>query len=233
MFPFRDNIPSRTVPLVTQVLIWTNLLVFAWQASMGQQMVEFIRQFGLVPAVVTGQAPPGPLGIILPFFISMFLHGGWFHVLGNVWFLYLFGDNVEDRLGHGRFLWFYVVAGLVAGIVHVLLNPASTVPTVGASGAIAGVLGAYLVMYPRARVATLLWLGFFIDVVELPAVTFLGFWFIVQIIEGLIALPMMDMGGVAWWAHIGGFATGFVFARLLCRECMLERHPVDPRPYQR
>ena len=114
-----------------------------------------------------------------------------------------------------------------------LLNPVSAIPTVGASGAIAGVLGAYLVMYPRARVATLLWLGFYIDVVELPAVTFLGFWFIVQIIEGLIALPMLDAGGVAWWAHIGGFATGFVFARFLCRECALERHPADPRPYQR
>lgn len=234
MFPFRDNIPSRTYPFVTNTLIWVNLVIFMYQSSLGQHFEAFIKSYGLVPAQVIGLVPAGPLGPILPFFVSMFLHGSWFHVLGNMWFLYLFGDNVEDRLGHWRYLWFYLFAGVVAALTHVMFDATSTVPTVGASGAIAGVLGAYLVLYPGARVATLLWFGFFIDVAELPAVTFLGFWFIMQLIPGLLSIPMGAAGGgVAWWAHVGGFAAGVLFIRLLCRECALQRHPVDARPYQR
>ncbi|MCE5216611.1 rhomboid family intramembrane serine protease [bacterium] len=234
MFPFRDNIPSRSYPLVTMALVWINILVFVWEASLGKGMDGFLQTYAMIPAQVTGQVPAGPLGPIVPIFLSMFLHGSWMHVLGNVWFLYLFGDNVEDRMGRLRFLWFYLFAGVVAAITQILFSPASTVPTVGASGAIAGVLGAYLVLYPRARVATLIWLGFFIDVIDLPAVAFLGYWFLLQLIPGLFSIPMGEVGGgVAWWAHVGGFAAGFVFARFLCRECALDRHPVEPRPYYR
>ena len=234
MFPFRDNIPSRTYPLVTMALIWINVLVFTFQLSHGAGFDNFIKTYAMVPAQVTGQMEPGPLGPWLPLFVSMFLHGSWLHLLGNMWFLYLFGDNVEDRLGHWRFLWFYLFCGTVAGVAHIISAPASTVPTVGASGAIAGVLGAYLVLYPRARVATMLWFGFFIDVIELPAITFLGWWFLLQLIPGLFEVSMGEVGGgVAWWAHVGGFLAGFVFARFLCRECALERHYVDPRPYYR
>jgi len=233
MFPLRDNIPSRTYPLVTNALIWLNIIVFVYEVSLGEGLQRFITSYGLVPAQVTGHAAPGPLGTIAPYFTSMVLHGGWFHVLGNVWFLWLFGDNVEDRLGHLRFLWFYVFAGLIAGLAHVLSGPESMVPTIGASGAIAGVLGAYLALYPRAKVATVLWLGLLIDVIELPAVTFLGIWFVMQLVPGLLSASLGQVGGVAWWAHIGGFAAGYAFIRLLCRNCALERHPVETRPYHR
>ncbi len=233
MFPLRDNIPSRTYPLVTNILIWANLLVFAYEASLGQELQQFIEAYGLTPARVTGNAPAGPLGVVLPFFTTMILHGSWFHVLGNVWFLWLFGDNVEDRLGHWRYLWFYTIAGLIAGLAHVLSDTASTVPAVGASGAIAGVLGAYLVLYPRARVATLLWLGFWVEIIEIPAVTYLGLWFLYQLLPGLLSASIGQVGGVAWWAHIGGFAAGFAFARLLCGNCALERHPEESRTYYR
>jgi len=234
MFPFRDNVPSRSVPLMTYALIWINVIVFVYEVSLGADLNEFIRAFGLVPGAVTRAVPLGPFGVVLPFFTSMFLHGGWLHLLGNMWFLYLFGDNVEDRMGSLRFLWFYIVAGLAAGLTHVVFSPASPVPTIGASGAVAGVLGAYLVLYPRAKVATLLWLGFFVDVVALPAVTFLGYWFLLQLVAGLFfGVAGQTGGGVAWWAHVGGFVLGFVFARFLCKQCALERHPVDPRPYFR
>ena len=235
MFPFRDNIPARNYPFVTNALVWLNILVFVYQSSLGEQgFMALIETWGLVPGRVTGFATPGEAGVLLPFLTSMFLHGSWFHVLGNVWFLYLFGDNVEDRMGPWRFLWFYLFAGTVAGLAQVLTHGSSIIPMVGASGAVAGVLGAYIVMYPHARVATLLWLGFFVTVIELPAVTFLGYWFLIQLISGLVAIPMGEVGGgIAWWAHVGGFAVGFIFARFICKECALARHPEDARPYYR
>jgi membrane associated rhomboid family serine protease len=234
LFPFKDNIPSRIYPIVNIFLIWINILIFLYESSLGDRLGDFLQVWGLIPAQVTGNVDPGSQGIVLPFFSAMFLHGSWFHLLSNVWFLYLFGDNVEDRLGHWRYLWFYLFAGLVAALAHVASAPESSIPTIGASGAIAGVLGAYIILYPKARVAVFVWFVFFIDVFELPAMTFLGFWFLTQVVSGLFSIPMGEMGGgIAWWAHVGGFLAGALFIRFLCQECELKRHPEDPRPYYR
>jgi membrane associated rhomboid family serine protease len=160
-------------------------------------------------------APGVPFGEVLaPLVTAMFLHGGFLHVIGNMLFLWVFGDNVEDRFGHVGFLAFYLLAGVAANYAHVLINPASVVPTIGASGAVAGVLGAYILFYPGARVVTLVPLGFFLQVVELPAFLFLGIWFLIQFASGFFSLGtgMANSGGVAWWAHVGGFAAGFLLA---------------------
>jgi membrane associated rhomboid family serine protease len=172
--------------------------------------------WGLVPVrLVQGFAagPDAALASLPPLLTSMFLHGGWLHLVGNLWYLWIFGDNVEDRLGHLRFLLFYLAAGLAAAAVHVLSGPAAHVPTIGASGAVAGVLGAYLVLYPRARVLTLLPLFPFFQVVALPAVLLLGLWLLFQFVSGTLSLGSTG-GGVAWWAHVGGFVFGMAVARL-------------------
>jgi membrane associated rhomboid family serine protease len=205
-------------------LIWLNIVVFLYELSLGPQLEPFLRRFGVVPeAMLHGGSPLG----WVPLFTSMFLHGGWGHILGNLWFLWIFGDNVEDRMGPKRYLVFYLVCGLVANLVHILINPSSTVPTIGASGAISGVLGAYFVLFPYARVMAFipLWF-FFFDIVEVPAFFFLGLWFLMQFYSGLIMLPLsrlLQTGGVAWWAHIGGFAAGVVLVKLFCAR----------RPYRR
>ena len=211
MIPLRDTIPSRTAPLVTVALIAVNVLVFFHETALGPYLPQFIEHYGLVPYVFVhwGEQFGGPLdpARFLPLFTSMFWHGGWGHLLGNMLYLWIFGDNVEDRLGHGRFLLFYVGCGLVAALTQVALSPDSTIPTVGASGAIAGVLGAYLISFPRSRVLTLVvvWL------VEIPAIAYLAFWFLLQVFSGVASLGRAEMaGGVAWWAHIGGFLAGIV-----------------------
>jgi membrane associated rhomboid family serine protease len=222
MFPLRDNVPSRSWPVMNVFLIACNLLIFLYEVSLGPRLQDFLMTFGVVPAKIlylTREEPGNLREIILPFFTSMFLHGGWFHVISNMWFLWIFGDNVEDRLGHFRYLVFYILCGLVAGWVHYAVNPTSGVPTVGASGAISGVMGAYYMLYPRARVLTLLPLFVFVEIIEVPAFFFLGFWFVMQLLQGMFSLAMVDTmsGGVAWWAHAGGFAAGavlvFVFKR--------------------
>jgi membrane associated rhomboid family serine protease len=148
----------------------------------------------------------------------MFLHGGWAHLIGNMVYLWIFGDNVEDRLGHGRYLAFYLLAGVAAGLAHAYLNPGSAIPTVGASGAISGVLGGYLMLFPHARVLTLVPVLFFFDVVELPALLYLGFWFVMQVVSGALASALAEAaGGVAWWAHVGGFVVGMALGPLLRR----------------
>jgi membrane associated rhomboid family serine protease len=148
----------------------------------------------------------------LPIFTSMFLHGGWLHFLGNMLYLWIFGDNVEDRLGHLRYLVFYVLCGVAAALLHIFTNHGSTLPTVGASGAIAGVLGAYLVFFPGARVLALVPILFFFQLMELPALIFLGFWFVIQFFSGALSLASQPVGGTAWWAHIGGFMAGVIYA---------------------
>ena len=219
MFPIRDDQPRYSTPYVNIFLIALNILVYLFQASLDPQSYElFARQFGVVPSHLTAflaGSPRYPLGaIVIPFFTSMFLHAGWMHVLGNMWFLYIFGDNVEDHLGHFQYLIFYVLCGLLAMATQVAVYPNSNLPTVGASGAIAGVLGAYFILYPRSRVLT--W--FFVFVLYLPAWIVLGEWFVLQFAAGAATLSMAprgrDVGGVAVWAHVGGFVAGLVMVKL-------------------
>jgi rhomboid family protein len=210
VIPLRDVIPSRTTPYITITIIVINALAWLFELTLSPDVIGvFLRVYGIVPAFFQ------PATLIT----SMFLHGSWSHVIGNMWFLWIFGDNVEDRVGHGRFIVFYLLCGIGAGVAHLVANPGSELPTVGASGAIAGVMGAYFVLYPQSRVLTLLpWI--FITVVEIPAVFVLGFWFLAQVFSaGAIAVTASTHGGggVAFMAHVAGFAAGaigiFVFRK--------------------
>jgi membrane associated rhomboid family serine protease len=214
MIPLRDTVPSSRFPLVTLSLIGVNVLVFLTEINMDAVALErFFQSWGIVPLRFT-HARFQSGGNYFTLLSSMFLHGGWMHIIGNMWSLWIFGDNVEDRMGRGGFLLFYLLSGLAAGIVHVVTNSASTVPTVGASGAIAGVMGAYLLLFPHASVVTMVPIFFFLQVVEIPAVFFLGFWFLSQLFSGTLSLAAAgpQAEGVAWWAHIGGFVVGFLWA---------------------
>lgn len=208
MIPLRDDNPSQSVPVVTRTLIALNALAFFYQLSLGPMLGAFVQYWGMVPLrfayAFAGMEPVAPT--VATAFTSMFLHGGWVHLLGNLWYLWIFGDNVEDRLGHWRFLLFYLAGGLAAALAHMLFDLGSPVPTVGASGAIAAVLGAYAGMFPRARVVTLVPIFFFFQIIALPAMLVLGLWFVVQIFTGTLSIGAG--GGVAWWAHIGGFVFG-------------------------
>lgn len=214
MIPLKDKNPTHRVPVVTIALIVANIAVFLYEVSLGPELEQFLFTFGVVPNDIVGSFAVGQirLGALLPLFTSLFVHGGWLHLGGNMLYLWVFGDNVEDKLGRGRYLVFYLVCGLVASLLHVFIDPNSTVPTVGASGAISGILGAYLLMFPRARVITVIPIFVFLQFVELPALLVLGFWFVMQFFNGLISLGYETggMGGVAWWAHIGGFVAGLV-----------------------
>ena len=217
MIPLRDRNPSGTVPLVTLSIIGVCTAVFLFQVMLDpRQLRDFLGHYALIPGQVTAAVEygsGGPGEIAAPFLTSMFLHGGWLHLIGNMWFLWIFGDNVEDALGSLRYVVFYLLAGAAAGGAHYLLDPSSALPTVGASGAIAGVLGAYAVLYPKARVLTLVPLGFVLQLMELPAVVLLLLWFGIQALSGLLSLGMQG-GGIAWWAHVGGFVAGVVLVRL-------------------
>jgi membrane associated rhomboid family serine protease len=220
MFPIKDDIPSRDFPTVTVGLIVINTIVFIFELSMGRTArMSFVADFGLVPENVTaffGGTGMAAGRVFLPFFTAMFLHGGWFHLIGNMWYLWIFGDNIEDRLGHGRFLIFFLVCGLVGNAVHYLFNVSSQLPTIGASGAVAGVLGAYLISYPGARILVLFPLFFLIQFIELPALIVLGFWFVLQFLNGAASIVMAsDTGGVAWLAHVGGFVSGIMIFKIL------------------
>ena len=216
MIPLRDQNPSGSFPAVTIAVIVACTAAFLYELSLGRGLNRFIMEFALVPGQVSYGLQTGEhwRGIVPPFFTSMFLHGGWLHLIGNMWFLWIFGDNVEDALGSFRFVFFYLACGLAAGFTHFILGPSSAVPTIGASGAIAGVLGGYLVLYPRARVLTLVPLGFFLRVLELPAALMIGLWFLIQLASGVLTQGM-EGGGVAWWAHVGGFIAGLALVRLL------------------
>jgi len=224
MIPLRDDIPTERLPVVTIGLIILNTAVFLYQLSLGPQAEAFIFNYGAIPyqIVFGGESPAGvnfPSKLTL--LTSMFLHGGWMHLIGNMLYLWIFGNNIEDQLGHFVYLIFYVACGLLAGLAHILSDPSSQVPSVGASGAIAGVLGAYLIKFPKARILTLIWLGFFVRLVYIPAIFVLGFWFVLQIIAGLPTVGAGQTGGIAYFAHIGGFVAGiilfFVLSRLLGR----------------
>jgi len=223
VIPLRDSIPSRHVPWMNWALMAACTMVFLLETALPPDLLRrVILLLGIVPARFTHPAWAAEVGFPVdqwwPLLTSMFLHGSWFHLIGNMWFLWIFGDNVEDRMGPWRFLLFYLLCGVVAGVVHMLTLPASTLPTVGASGAIAGVMGAYLVMFPRARVIVLVPLLFWPLIFELPAVVFLFYWFGLQLISGTASLlGPSQLGGVAWWAHVGGFVCGVVSYRLFAR----------------
>lgn len=222
MIPLRDINPRSSTPVVTIALVMVNSLVWLYEISLPEAAANrFIYQMGMIPARLEAALtlPDASLAsALVPLFTSIFLHGGWMHVIGNMWFLWVFGDNVEDRLGHLRYLLFYLASGVGAGVMHTLFDWGSNVPALGASGAISGVMGAYLVLFPRSRVVTLVPLIFFFFTVQLPAFIFLGYWFVLQFINGMGALGQRGMGGVAWWAHIGGFVIGVVLAKALPRK---------------
>jgi len=177
-------------------------------------MGRLIRTYGVIPAQFTGHQGGEPTSLLVRLVASQFLHGGWGHLLGNMLFLWIFADNVEDAMGHGPFAAFYLLSGVVANLVHIVANPLSAEPTIGASGAIAGVLGAYLILYPRARVQLVVWWIIFVRLIWVPAVLFLPVWIFIQFFAGLASLGVPQTGGVAWWAHVGGFACGMALARL-------------------
>lgn len=232
MIPIRDDIPSRSFPIVNVMLIVLNVLAFLYELALGPQLEKFFQVFAVVPIRYYYNEFFGltEIALVIPLFTSMFLHGGWAHILGNMLYLWIFGDNVEDRMGHFRFLVFYLLCGLAASAAHIWSvadNPeAARMPSLGASGAIAGVLGAYMLLYPGARVVTLLPLGFFITFVEIPSLFFLGLWFLQQFIVGTLSLSAQtaQTGGVAWWAHIGGFASGMALVWFFRREQYRPRH---------
>jgi membrane associated rhomboid family serine protease len=216
MIPLKDLSPRRSVPIVTILLIIANALVFFYQIGLPPRAADaFINTHGLVPAKVQMALAGGDsvtLGdALVPLFTCMFLHGGWLHILGNMWFLWIFGGNVEDRLGPVVYLLFYLICGIASGVAQVLFSWGSPVPSIGASGAISGVLGAYIVLFPYSRILTLVPLFVFFFTARIPAVIFIGLWFVVQFLSGLGSLGATGAaasGGVAWWAHIGGFALG-------------------------
>jgi len=212
MIPLRDNIPSSRAPVLTIGLIAVNVLVYIIQMMLPpQEVVEFIRLYGLIPLEISSGNPfiPHPVPLYATIFTSMFIHGGLFHLGGNMLYLWIFGDNVEDRMGRQKFLMFYLLSGVGAAAAQIWADPASKIPMIGASGAISGVLGAYLFLFPHARVLTLIPLGLFSRVIEIPALVVLGFWIIVQVLNGVMTFGA-KAGGVAWLAHVGGFVAGLV-----------------------
>ncbi len=222
MIPLRDINPNHhsRLPAVTLLLIAANALMFFYELSLGERLEGFVMSAAFVPARLFdgGGVSPGEWGPEMQSaLLSMFLHGGWGHFLGNMLFLWIFGDNIEHRLGHVRFVLFYVLAGYAATFAHAFFNPASTVPAIGASGAISGVLGAYLFLHPKARIVTLFWFFIFIRFIEVPALVFLPIWFLLQVFSGVASLgaPGAEGGGVAWFAHIGGFVAGPLLLLLL------------------
>ncbi len=219
MFPLHDDNPTDLKPVVTVILIAACVLMFLWQLGLDQRSeVEAIYGLGMIPAVLfdIGELPPEL--VLVPaeatLVTSMFLHGGWMHLIGNMLYLWIFGNNIEDAMGHGRFVLFYLLCGVAAALAQALVNPGSEIPMIGASGAVSGILGAYLLLYPRARVLVLVFLGFFATTWRLPALWVLGFWFVFQAFNAAIA---PDGPGVAWLAHIGGFVAGMILIPFLRR----------------
>lgn len=214
MIPIRDAIRSKNFPVVNIMIIIANSLAFLWQLSLGPQLKEALLLYGIVPVRYSDPLLSSQFTMfeqILPFFTSMFLHGGFMHILGNMWFLYIFGDNIEDRLGHLRYLIFYLLCGMAASLIHLYTNWESNLPTIGASGAISGIMGAYLLLYPGSRILTLVPIFFFLQFVEIPAFIFLGYWLLLQLFSA--SLTPKNVGGIAFWAHIGGFVAGLAFIK--------------------
>ena len=240
MFPYRDENVTRRPPYITISLIVVNVLVWVFVQGAGSSLslAASVCNLGLIPGELTGMLPPGerfPMGEGLVcvtdpgrqsshLFTSMFLHGSWLHLLGNMWFLWLFGNNVEDAMGRPQFLLFYLLCGLAAALMQVVTSPDSGVPMVGASGAISGVMGAYLILYPHVRVYVMVPLGFILTTVALPAWTMLVYWMLIQLVSGLTAIGGKPGGGVAFWAHVGGFIAGMVLVKLFARSDYVAAH---------
>ncbi len=216
MIPLKDLTPRRTFPIITILLILANAAVFFFELSLTpRQLNAFIALYGLVPAHIQLALTTSRITLaaaLIPLVTCMFIHGGWLHIIGNMWFLWIFGDNVEDQMGHATYLLFYMICGIGSGVAQTAFSWGSRVPSIGASGAISGVLGAYLVFFPGARVLTLVPLLIIWFTARIPAVVFIGLWFLVQFLSGLNSLGARDMGGVAWWAHVGGFLLGIALA---------------------
>lgn len=227
MLPLKDTIPSRSFPMVNWALLAANVVVFLVMAGDDRLTEAWIAALALVPArFLANPTDPAELITIVT---SMFMHDGWFHLFSNMLALYIFGDNVEDRMGSQRYFLFYLICGIAAALVHVMFNPTSPIPTVGASGALSGVLAAYLLFFPSARVITLVPISFLPWLVEVPAVVYLGLWFLSQLANGLfsIMVNVQAMGGVAWWAHIGGFVAGLILAPFFRQRRHWRRYYVD------
>ena len=257
MIPLHDNIPSRTFPFVNYTMIALCALVFFAQLSASPEEPSLVEKYGMIPArishpdepitidvaierqmtpqgpqkvVISRPAVTSPVPVMFTMLTCIFLHGGWMHFLGNMWFLHIFGDNIEDRFGHIGYLIFYLASGVAASFAHYATGPGSPVPTIGASGAIAGVMGAYFVSYPHSKVVTLLPLFIFWPIIVLPAPLFLGIWFAIQFFQGTMSATTAEATGVAWWAHIGGFAVGLVAAWILDKVHYLRPRNAAIRP---
>ena len=227
MIPLRDSVRSGRTPYVNISLILINILVFFQQLAIEPyQLNQIYYSYGVIPAEVLNVFFTGSplLPVMIPFITSIFIHGGWWHLIGNMLFLWIFGDNIEDRLGRVRYLLFYLAVGVAGGVAHVLANPASTIPVIGASGAVAGVLGAYLISFPRSRILALVPVLFFITVIEVPAVIFIVVWFAIQFFNG-VAFLGGTANAVAYWAHIGGFLAGLVLIKLIARRGVMIMRP--------
>ena len=216
MFPIRDTISSRTFPIVNWMIILLNIVIYWYQASLDSEALNaFIRHFALVPGEV--RINTIAFGTLLPFFTNMFLHGGFVHLISNLWTLAIFGDNVEDRMGHGRYLLFYILCGILASAGHYFFNVNSTMPALGASGAIAGVMGAYMVLFRQSKIVFLLPIFIFPFFFKIPAYLFLAYWFAIQFLSGTVDVVAHAEGGIAYWAHIGGFVAGLFLYRLFIK----------------
>ena len=229
MIPIKDIIPRRQTPFITYFLIAVNVSIFFIEVSLPPDVLNSVFYiFGLVPARYTHPAWAYFIGLHIdnywPFLTNIFLHGSWFHLISNMWALWIFGDNVEDRMGHIKYFIFYILCGIFASLTHFILNANSTLPAIGASGAISGVMGAYMIMFPTSRIITLIPLFFIPYFIEIPAIIYIGFWFLSQLISGTFSIFIdQNAGGIAWWAHIGGFIFGVIthrfFKNAYCREC--------------
>ncbi len=223
MFPIKDTVPNKTFPIATWTIIAMCGIVFYFETTLPDKiLLHLIKLFGIVPAEFTRpyyRAHPRPFIDYLAFISTMFLHGGWLHILGNMWFLRIFGSKVEDAMGHFRFFIFYLICGICAGMAYIYISPRSPIPVIGASGAIAGVMGAYYVMFPRARILTFIPIIIIPWFIELPAFLFLGWWFLLQVYSGTVTVVLPgDGGGVAWWEHIGGFVAGIILVVFFWQE---------------
>ena len=216
MIPLRDNISHKHKPVVTVFLLIVNISVFGYELLLGAEAQSFIFALGFIPGRLFSEVSLS--GKVIPLFSNMFLHASFLHLAGNCIYLWVFADNVEDRLGHFRFLGFYLVCGVAASLVHALFNLGSEIPAIGASGAIAGVLGAYFMFFPKARILTLLPIFIFWQIIEIPAFYFLGIWFLLQFIFGICSLGFRQCGGIAFWAHIGGFAMGAILVMRMAKQ---------------
>lgn len=214
MIPYKDDNPTHRLPYVTIGIIISNILIFLLEIISPPGMEKTVYAYGAVPQYILTFEKFQPIHPALTVFTAMFMHGGVFHLGGNMLYLWIFGNNIEDKLGHLRFIIFYVFCGITAAYSHALIDPHSLTPMIGASGAISGILGAYLLLFPRAGVYTLIFLGFFVQIVKIPALIVIGFWAIVQFINGLVSTGLVKQGGVAWFAHIGGFLTGLLTIKL-------------------